>query len=391
MRLRKMIFIDQAVGTTLCTMLSLFHWFKRRLFPARPRKVSSIAVLKFFGMGSIILCTPLLHAIRKKYPDARIYFVTFAVNEPLLRCVDPVDEILTVRPDNFLVFTRDVIARLLYLRWRGVDMVFDLEFFARFSMIFSYLTGAPYRVGYYTKTFWRGNLLTHPAYFNAYKHITEVFMALGQSVGADPVEQPLKPRLRIDSLHRDRIRSLLRQKGLNEDKKLIVVNVNASDRCLEGRWPADRFAGLMDHMVEEFDIRPVLTGASEEEEYVRHVLSIMRNPESTISLAGELDFYGLAGLLAEAHLVITNDTGPLHLSALLNTPVMAFYGPDTPVRYAPVVDNRKIFFADLYCSPCLNVYNAKMSECKGTNICMQAIDLEEVKEALHQFLNNGRF
>ncbi|MBW2148594.1 MAG: glycosyltransferase family 9 protein [Deltaproteobacteria bacterium] len=391
MRLRRMIFIDQAVGTILCTMLSLFHWFKRRLFPARPRKVSSIAVLKFFGMGSIILCTPLLDAIRKKYPDARIYFITFAINEPLLRCAEPVDEIVTVRSDNFLTFARDVIVRLLHLRRRGVDMVFDLEFFARFSMIFSYLTGAPYRVGYYTKTFWRGNLLTHPTYFNAYKHITEVFMALGESVGAEPVELPLKPRLRIDPVHRERIRSLLSQSGLDGDKPLIVVNVNASDRCLEGRWPPDRFAGLMDHMVEELAIRPVLTGAGEEEEYVQHVLSIMKNPEQTISLAGKLDFYGLAGLLAEAHLVITNDTGPLHLSAVMDTPVMAFYGPDTPVRYAPLVDNRKVFFADLYCSPCLNVYNAKMSECRGINICMKAIELEEVKEALRQFLANGRF
>lgn len=391
MRLKQMIFIDQAVGTTLCTMLSLFHWFKRRLFPARPRKVSSIVMLKFFGMGSIILSTPLLEAIRKKFPDARIYFVTFAINQPLLRCVDSLDEILTVRTDNLLVFARDVLARLVYLRWRGMDMVFDLEFFSRFSMIFSYLTGAPYRVGYYTKTFWRGNLLTHPTYFNAYKHITEVFMALGQSVGAKPVERPLKPRIRIEPLHRERIRSLLRQKGLDGDKPLIVVNANASDRCLEGRWPAERFAGLMDHMVEKFGIQPVLTGTGEEEEYVRQVLSLMRNPQRTISLAGKLDFYGLAGLLAEANLVITNDTGPLHLSAVMNTPVMAFYGPDTPVRYAPLVENQKVFFADLYCSPCLNVYNAKMSECRGVNICMKAIELEDVKEALHQFLKNGRF
>ena len=216
-------------------------------------------------------------------------------------------------------------------------------------------------------------------------------MALGQSVGAEPVDRPLKPRIRIDPVHRDRIRALLLEKGLNQDKPLIVVNVNASDRCLEGRWPADRFAGLMDHMVEEYGIRPILTGTVEEEEYIHHVLSIMRNPERPVSLAGKLDFYALAGLLAEANLVITNDTGPLHLSAVMNTPVMAFYGPDTPVRYAPLVENRKIFFADLYCSPCLNVYNAKMSECRGINICMKAIELEEVKEALHQFLKNGRF
>jgi ADP-heptose:LPS heptosyltransferase len=246
-------------------------------------------------------------------------------------------------------------------------------------------------VGYYTKTFWRGNLLTHPTYFNAYKHITEVFMALGQSVGAEPVERPLKPRIRIEPAHRERIRSLLRNMGLDGDKPLIVVNVNASDRCLEGRWPAERFAGLMDHMVEKFGIQPVLTGTGEEKEYVRHVLSLMQNPQRTISLAGQLDFYSLAGLLGEANLVITNDTGPLHLSAVMNTPVMVFYGPDTPVRYAPLVENRKLFFADLYCSPCLNVYNAKMSECRGVNICMKAIKLEEVKEALHQFLKNGRF
>jgi len=389
--LRQMIVIDQAVGTTLCTVLSLFHWFKRRLFPARQREVASIAVLKFFGMGSIILATPLLDAIRKKYPGARIYFVTFAVNQPLLRCVDNVDEILTIRPDNFLLFARDVVSQLIYLRTRKVDMVFDLEFFARFSMIFSYLTGAPYRVGYYTKTFWRGNLLTHPTYFNAYKHITEIFMALGQSVGAEPAELPLKPRLHIEQVHRDQIRNLLSQKGLDGDKPLVVVNVNASDRCLEGRWPAERFAGLMDHMVEKFGIRPVLTGTADEEGYIRHVVSMMRDPGRTISLAGKLDFGGLAGLLAEAQLVITNDTGPLHLSAVLNTPVMAFYGPDTPVRYGPLVDSKKIFYANLYCSPCLNVYNAKMSECRGANICMQAIGMEEAREALDRFLTHGRF
>ncbi|MBW2146261.1 MAG: glycosyltransferase family 9 protein [Deltaproteobacteria bacterium] len=391
MHVRNMIRIDLVLGTLVCMLLNIVHQAKRPFIKRRvPHEVRNILFMKFFGMGSLILSMPLVESVRKHYPGARIYYISFASNQSVLNRMTGVDEWMVLRTDSFLRFCRDVVVNLLALRRRGIDMVFDLEFFSRFSMMFSYMTGAPVRVGFYKLNVGRGNLLTHPTYFNHYRHITEVFLALGESVGIAVPSPILVPGLKPIPGAVERVQAMLQEHGLDGPGPRVVINVNASELCLERRWPAELFAALVDYLIERRRVRPILIGSPGERPYVDHVLSICLRGDKAVNLAGNLDFDGLVALLEQSDLLITNDSGPLHLAAMLGVPSVSFFGPETPLLYGPIGNDNAVFYARVYCSPCLNVFDAKIAACQGRNICMQAIGLENVIAKLDSFLDGEK-
>lgn len=92
-------------------------------------------------------------------------------------------------------------------------------------------------------------------------------------------------------------------------------------------------------------------------------------------------------LLARADVLLSNDTGPVHLASQLGTPVLAFYGPNTPVLYGPLSAGSRAFYRDLPCSPCITVANYRSSRCR-IHTCMAAIPVGEVVEALGRLLTH---
>ena len=94
----------------------------------------------------------------------------------------------------------------------------------------------------------------------------------------------------------------------------------------------------------------------------------------------------LCALLQRSALLITNDSGPLHLAEALATPTVSFFGPETPLLYGPTGDNQVVFYKGIYCSPCLNVHNQKQAPCKGNNVCMKLINPDEVFASANMLL-----
>ena len=129
----------------------------------------------------------------------------------------------------------------------------------------------------------------------------------------------------------------------------------------------------------------LLVGAPNESAYVAKICREM--PEDvrakTIDMSGCLDMESFIALLRLSTLFITNDSGPLHIASALGTPTISFFGPETPTLYGPLGKKDMVFFAGLYCSPCLNVYNAKRAMCGGDNHCMKEITPAEVVRSMN--------
>lgn len=179
MNIKQMRRIDLYAGGVTCLALEVIERLKR-VFPSRAQNISEprkILVTKYLGMGSILLATPMFKALKERFPGCRIVLLTFEGNAGFARQLPLIDEVLSIRTSSFLSFARDLFKALSHIRRERFDVVFDLEFFARFSTIVSYLSGAKMRVGYYLPKLWRGDLLTHQVHFNPYKHVTEVFAA----------------------------------------------------------------------------------------------------------------------------------------------------------------------------------------------------------------------
>ena len=387
MRIKTMKFIDETFGPPLCFCFFLFHKcfsLFSRMKAVDPPAVKKILLLKFFGMGSIIMAGPLMRALRTKFPNARIILLTFSENTELCRRISLIDEILTVDTRSPWRLIRTISKAVFHLRRQKCDISIDLEFFAKFSTILQYLSSGKIRVGYYIiqqgillRMLWRGNLLTHNVYYNPHRHITEVFLALGRAIGADTNDAS---PVRIDLSDEDRrqCNALLAEKGIQPGDRLIAMNINASSLCLERRWPIDRFAELTRRILKNHPHTIVLIGGRSDVPYLGQFMEMTGKEPRVVSLAGMLTIGTLTVLLSRAVLMVTNDSGPLHIAVSTGTPTVSLFGPEIPERYGPPGDRHDMLYAGLYCSPCLNAYNQKVASCKGNNVCMKNITVEEV-------------
>jgi ADP-heptose:LPS heptosyltransferase len=355
--------------------------------------VKAILITKYLGMGSIVLAAPTVAALRRRFPEARIVFLTFEENREIAEILKIFDEVLTIHSWRLLPMARDTLKALARL-WRlEIDVVCDLEFFTRYSTMVAYLSGAPIRVGYWSRIAWRGNILTHPVYYNGMRHITRVFLAQAEVLGASVAEETTAsdlPRLEKDEAAFRSVLGRVRAAGLDPDLPYMMVNPNASELCLERRWMADRFAFVVDALLRENQgLQALFVGSKGERAYTQEVLDRCREKNRAANLAGELDIRGLLEALGAARLFVTVDSGPLHLAALKDTPTVALYGPETPGLYGGLGAKLRTFYAGVYCSPCLNVYNTKTAPCNGNNICMQAIGASDVLAASRELLSAG--
>lgn len=386
MNIRQMRNIDSYIGGAACLALEVYERV-RRLFPNKKNNTSNIEkilISKYLGMGSILLATPMLKALRATFPKSRIIFLTFDSNAKFAEQIELINEVISIRTSTLPLFTMDLLRALFRIRQEGFDVFFDLEFFARFSTIVSYLSGAKMRVGYYLPKLWRGDLLTHQAHFNPYKHVTEVFAAQLKSIGIEVIDFSLVPPI-LKEKKIASVRSLLKEKGVNEGEKIVSVNVNASDLSVERRWPKESFVRLIVSLIElKKEARIILVGSKGEAEYVKSVYDSLPEKvlDRVIDLSGYLDIEEFMALLKQSALFITNDSGPLHVASALGTPTVSFFGPESPSLYGPVGTRNAVFYAGIYCSPCLNVYNAKTAMCKGDNRCMKEIKPSEVIDTL---------
>ena len=393
MKIDTMKLIDHRVGVVICVFLDAIHRVAR-LFRGRPKEIGEakqILVTKYFGMGSTLLATPMMQALRERFPEANITLFTFESNAAFGRLLTCVDDVVPLRTRHFGVFLKDLASALWQFRRRHFDVAIDLEFFSKFSTIVTYLSGARLRVGFQLRSIWRGDLLTHPVYMNQHRHITRAYLAMAQAIGA-PVADPRGMRLapppdavRISPDAEARVDARV---DLDGSGPVVALNPNASELSLERRWPAERFVELVRRLRDAApNARVYMIGGPDDRSYVESMVA--QCGDRVGNLAGELGIEELFPFLRRCDLFITNDSGPLHMACLMETPTVSFFGPETPAFYGPVGEDgrTKVFYKCLYCSPCLSAYNVKTSECQGDNRCLQAITVDEVFDASITMLN----
>ena len=157
-------------------------------------------------------------------------------------------------------------------------------------------------------------------YFNTRNSIRSIYLQLGRLVGCEPVEPNRLGSLRIDPADREEVTQKLAAFGLTPGHYL-VVNPNASDLMIERRWPGDRFAVLIERLLARYDFSIVLIGSAGEPPTSKTWESQVRaGEERLVNLAGELSLGGLFALLEGCRLVITNDTGPMHMAWAYGNP-----------------------------------------------------------------------
>lgn len=392
MNIQAMKIIDRYAGKPACFLLAqldrILKFFIKIKAPPK-----EILAMKYFGIGSIILSTPMFRAIREIFPDAKITFVTFYANREICERLGFADRYLYIRPYSFRIFIADLIKLLFEFRKYRFDIAIDMEFFSNFSSVVTYLSFASQRIGFYLRNESRTLLYTNPIAFNYYKHIREVFLALAREIGADTKHTNLS-KIKIYNVEKDFISQVIHDHKIENAKK-IIINVNVGNMCLERRWPKDYYTSLLNSLARYTNMFFIFIGSGSDSAYVQAIIDSLDQKDRVINLAGKTNLGQVLILFEIGDLFITSDSGPLHISELTKIKTISFFGPETPNLYGPSGDNHFVFYKGLYCSPCLNVYNAKTAmhgnkRChEGSNKCMHEISVEEVLDKVKQLLGIG--
>jgi heptosyltransferase-2 len=378
--------VDEYLGRWLIRLASWPLSFRRRTMP---KPIERILFIKFWGIGSIILAEPALRCLRKKFPQARIDFLTLSQNRELFALIPHVDQVHAIEfayPLRFLLSALALIPRLSKERY---DLIFDAEFFANFSALVARLAGGRRVIGFSRPGAIKSRLLDVAVPFIDEQHAAENFLRLAMS--ASPGAHESRRMLHDESTWpRIFISPALNRKRIFHGRAYVVMNVNASPLALERRWPQENFVELAAWLAENYKTDLVLIGSKAEVAYTAEVAKKIGARDRVMSLAGALRLTELAEVIKSSVLFISNDSGPLHLAAAQQKPVVGFYGPETPARFGPLCRNRLIFYLDLPCSPCMSVDNAKTVNCTNHLRCTRELNVAMVIPQLQGFIERQK-
>ena len=346
-----------------------------------------IGVIKFWGMGSLILAAPMLDDLKKSWPKAEIHLITLRPNKGIVNLLGVADNVHYLDlPEGALFAGTKILGFLNHIKKIGFDVIIDLEYLSRFSAIAAYSSGAPYRVGFHSWDVFRGDIHNVRRAFNPYWHITENFQNLLHALGGE-IQPPGPAIIKLTGKEDKEAREIFISSGIKDDEKVIAVNCNASTMALARRWPEGSFISLVNKIVDEGLGRVVLLGAPEESRYVESLHGKLKRPDAVENLAGKSSLGGLVGTLRRAALLITNDSGPLHLADALGTPTVSFFGPETPVIFGPRGEKSIALYRGIDCSPCISIYNAKTVRCmRQKPECLTKITVDEAFSAVIKVL-----
>ncbi len=350
-----------------------------------------ILVIRLDLIGDLVLSLTVVRALKRTYPDAEIDLLAtsasakVALHDPHLSEIITYDPNIWRRPKALLQPKnwRDTQALVQHLHARHYDLAVSV--YGQWAGVLAVLSGAKRRVGFGSESY--PVFMTDSVPGRHWspldnKHEVDYCLELAQAAGAILTTNDRIPHLNVDAQSAQEIELLLRNEGFQQDKPLIVCHVS-SNNGQSKRWPLPYWATLLDRLIREEGAQIVLTGAPADLPIIENITSRMH--EHPINLAGKTSLTQLAALLKRANLLISGDSGPIHMATALGVPIIGIYGPTNPSLSGPVSPDTTVLRSTIWCSPCYNMKDP--ADCRFyTTQCMKNITPTQVFEVVHDKL-----
>lgn len=376
--------IENLAGSIVCACLSVPALFLPDGDIADKATVKRVLVVKFWGIGSLVLAEPFFERLRETYPDAEIHLLTLWDNRQIVPMLKQIDEAHYVNLGGNLVTAIlafvGCLGRTLAGKW---DVLIDMEFYTRASSVVAFCSRAPLRIGYHSRGVFRGRIHNHRIPFNVYWHVSQNFIGLLAPFGVDVPKAPPRPVLDLPEDSGREAEDVLNSLDISGDR-FLVVNVNAGELAYERRWFPERFAELTARLYDAYRLPALFIGSASERDYVQRVCDAAEAQGArTVNLAGQTGLAVVAELCRRAALTITNDSGPLHVACAAGARVAGFFGPETPVLYGPLGEGNLAIYEGIACSPCINVERGKQLVCwHHLPFCQEGITVDKALQAI---------
>ena len=322
------------------------------------KNIKKILIVRTDRFGEFILNTPAIKAIKDRFPEACITLMVSAGVEEIVRGWPIIDEILIYPQEE----CNGILKLAHYLRTKKFDMAVILNPKKDFHLA-TFLSGIPERVGYNRKL---GFLLNHKiedCKSSGQKHEVEYNLDLIRSIGIEAKEKDLF--VSFGPSDENVVETLLKENGISSSDALLVLHPWTSDPIKQ--WPTEKFLGLSKKIIQEIPCRLIIIGGKEE---------ISKSKDFCVGNPGLIDFTGklslrqLAAFLKRSKLLISNDSGPVHMASAVKTPVIAIFRNDLPgkgpKRWGPWGEGNTV------------IQNSSLS-----NISVEEV-FQKIKEMLHR-------
>ncbi|MGB9596828.1 MAG: glycosyltransferase family 9 protein [Candidatus Poribacteria bacterium] len=335
-------------------------------------KHEKILLIRFGSLGDVVLTLPVVEAIKKSFPNVYIAMLVSDKCANIISADPRFNEIIAFRRETKgkegLTETNRVIS---LLRERKFDISIDMQ--RKFqSAYFAYKGNIKTRIGYHQPFGFLCNVKI-PNKVN--KHSVDRNLDLIKPLGIDNAERV--PKIYLSDEDRDFAKSIFDSYGIIPADKVLGIFPGAGwrPRC----WLPERFAKIADLAIKNDNAKVVIFCGPNESDIVDDVV---RNMNSKPYIMKEkVTQRQLAAMIEKCDVMLSNDTGPMHISVGVGTTTIALFGPGNHIKFQPIGEKHSMIRKDVPCSPCKQFTD----KCKD-NICMKLITVDDVWDAVHKKL-----
>jgi heptosyltransferase-1 len=334
-----------------------------------------ILIIKPSSLGDVIHALPFLKAIKDTFPDSVIDWVISKSLKDILDGNPLINELIIIDKDswkdlgNIRMTSRELINLKKGLKKSHYDMVIDLQGLLR-SGIISLFTSSSQKIGFADAREGSRYLYDRRVSVNGISHAVDKNLEVARAIGARIQNQKVEFPLFVDRETRENVKHLIR--GI--DEYIIII---PSARWHSKRWPEENFASLISRM----PIPCIIAGSKYDRAVAQRIYELSQ--KRPVDLCGKTNLKKLSALISDARMVISGDTGPMHIAVALEVPVVTLFGPTDPQKTGPYgwqkKDNIRVIRINASCSPC------RKKRCKDP-FCMTNITVDTVLEEVNSLL-----
>jgi heptosyltransferase-2 len=336
-----------------------------------------ILVMRYRFIGDTVLTVPFLRNLRRAEPGAYIAWMVAPGSSDVVKGIPYVDDMIYWDPATIHADSRGThrtfsakMAFIKELRLHHFDKVYILKR-SLSSAVIAWLSGARERVGFDTEG--RGFLLTRRVPYRHDRHEVDNFLEVLRADGVKVEDDFLEIWTTVQE--EERAKRVLADAGVTESEQRAVIHPFSA--VPQRGWPLENFAELAIRLSKEAGCRPLVVGGTGDIETFKKVKPLFG--EGTVDLVGKCTLRETIALLKQCVLFVGNDSGIMHLAAAAGTPLVALFGPQSPVKFGPWSRRARVIYKGMECSPCRQKF---FSECEPSSrmrpACMEAISVEEV-------------
>ncbi len=371
--------VDRIVGSLVILALSLFRRSPTILInPERPVR---IVLCNLVGLGDSVYLLTLAGLIRERLPDARLLGLVTERSAGVWK------------KDNIfdLVETLDFSTMRLWRTFRQFhtlrkafqpDVFIDAEQKLLITSLLAMISGSGMTIGFGNKGSVRRKAYSNPVVPKEDIHMLENYIELLRQLLPE-IETPqilIRPDIEPEDARTIKLKVL---DASIPNTGYAVLHPGCGPSAPQRRWIPDRFSAVAHHLVEKYTLQVILTGNAGDREIIRQIVDRCGVPVQ--DYAGWFTVGEMTALLSQAAILVSVDTGIMHLGAALEIPVIGLFGPESPVRYRPLSERACSVYKGIECSPCIHPFRNRGRKCQNA-VCMSGIGVDDVVKEIETLI-----